>query len=963
MASGPGYGLGAMAAFDQLPNLRLQQRMGHLSSIAPDLSNQDWNNYLYTDSDGGKVILDNQGPGVIYRLHLTLSNPADANTEHVKVYLDGSATPQIDETIAQLGAGTNAPFLAPLVEDATVGSGGYTYYLPVPYAKSARVSLSPGQAGTIYWQTEWQSFPAGTPVQTWTGSEDSSQVRSLWSNAGAYPDPQPGDTSESGTAALPGDGQTAQLADLAGPQEITAIKMKIPGVGPARGSSASILNDTHVRIYWDHEATPSVDAPLGSFFGMGYFGAAPARATAMGMLDDGTMYMYFPMPFQHDATIQLVNEMQGGGDKPIPGVSYSITHRPYAGSFSDVGYFRTAWTPQTIQGGLQAHRVHWLNVSGAGQVVGIVESRSSYPLSGSTQPGGIGFLEGNVNMWVDGSKTPAFRDNGTEDTFDGGYYWNNGPVENPAAGDNIKTDNSVAAYRVFIGNAIPFRNHIAITDQPGGAFYPNYTADYPLVYYYSQTPRMTQSDSFSVGDANAAAQHQYQISGQPQSASLTSTYDGYLHPPQVTGQVNSQQGSSQFTLQISPQNQGVVLRRTYNQAAGRQAADVYVDGTYAGRWYQAYGNNVSKWAQDDYTLPAAETAGKNSITVQLRWVSGNPPWTEAAYSSYSIEPPPANGQFHVTPPAGGVAASLDPPPSLYDGTPGTVTGTFYNAASTPLGNIRYQLTGAPAGWQVTPAGSQPAEVAAHQAVRLTWKVTVHGTPATKPTLTLQTSYDTTGGPATAQSGPQGTSTVPPVLIASFAATPQTAQTGQPTTFQVQLRNQTSAPQSGNLTISGPSGWPVTPAAQPYSLAAGAQQTLTATTTNPGVQGKYLTFTASTTYAGGQPSDQANTTVFTPGGAQAYCAAPGSGVLCTFDGQGNLNNMYTCGDGGQFNSPNVPLAETINGCGARVWLHQYTYPQYTTTGWAYCVSPGATADIPADYQAAQNLQITANSSAC
>jgi hypothetical protein len=951
-----------MAAFDQLPDLRLQERTGHLSSVAPDLSNQDWNNYLYTDSDGGKVIFDEQGPGVIYRLHITLQNESDADAMQVMVYLDGATTPQIDETIAQMGAGTGAPFLSPLVEDPTVGSGGYTYYLPIPYAKSARVSLNGTQAGVIYWQTDWQSFPPGTPVQTWTGSEDSGQVRSLWSNAGSYPDPQPGDVSQSGTAALPGDGGTTQLADLDGPQEITAITMKIPGVDPTRGAHASVLDDTHIRIYWDNEATPSVDAPLGSFFGMGYFGAAPTRDVAMGMLDDGTMYSYFPMPFQHSARIELVNAIRGSGDKPVPGVTYTITHRPFTGSFSGIGYFRTAWTPQTIPPGQQAHRVHWLDVSGAGQVVGIVESRISDPPSGTSQAIGIGFLEGNVNMWVDGSETPAWRDNGTEDTFDGGYYFDQGPVENPNTGDNIRTDDSIAAYRTFIGDAIPFRNHITITDQPGGPFYPYYDTDYPLVLYYSQTPRMVQSDSFSVGNATAAAQHQYQATGQTNSYSLTSTYDGYLHPPQVTGQVNAQQGSSQFVLRISPQNQGVVLRRTYDQANGRQAAGLYVDGTLVGRWYQAYGNDVSRWAQDDFTIPAADTRGKNSITVQLRWVTGSPAWTEAGYASYSIEPPPADGQFHVTPSAGSVAVALDPTPALVDGTPGVVTGTFYNSTNAPLGNVRYQLAGAPAGWQVTPAGRQPAVLAAHAAVRLAWKVTVHGTPATEPALTLHVGYDTTGGPAATQSGPQATSTVPPVLISSFAATPQTVQPGQQTTFQVQLRNQTSAPQSGNLTISGPSGWTVTPATQPYSLAAGAEQSFTAATTNPGIQGTYLTFTASTTYAGGQPSDQADAILITPGGAQAYCAVPSSDVACTFDSQGNLNNVYSCG-GDEFNSPNLPVAEVVNGCVGRVWLHEFPYPEFTTSGWAYCVSPGATVDIPADDDAPQNVQVTTNTSAC
>jgi hypothetical protein len=127
---------------------------------------------------------------------------------------------------------------------------------------------------------------------------------------------------------------------------------------------------------------------------------------------------------------------------------------------------------------------------------------------------------------------------------------------------------------------------------------------------------------------------------------------------------------------------------------------------------------------------------------------------------------------------------------------------------------------------------------------------------------LQASYATIGGPVTAQSATEITPAMPPIQVTSFAATPNTAQPGQSATFGVQLINRGSTTLSGTLKISGPSGWTVTPASQSYSLAPGAEQTFTATTTNPGTEGQDITFTASTTYAGSQPGDQANATLFT-----------------------------------------------------------------------------------------------------
>lgn len=863
---GDGYGLAAMTAFDQLPYLNLQERTGHLSSVALARTNQDWNNYLYTDSDGGRVIFDEQGPGVIYRLHITLQNAADANTIHVKVYLDGSATPQIDETIAQMGAGTNAPFLSPLVEDPAVGSGGYTFYLPIPYAQGARVSLSGQQSGVVFWQTDWHSYPPGTPIQTWTGTEDSSQVRDMWNNAGQNPNVQADDLDLSGTTTLPGPGDTTVLADLAGPQEITAIKLKIPGIGPARGADASILDNTHVRIYWDNEPTPSVDAPLGSFFGMRYFGAAPTRATAMGMLDDGTMYMYFPMPFQHNAKIELVNDVLGSNVTPVPGVSYTITHRPFTGSFGDVGYFRAEWTPQTVR----QTPVRWLDVSGAGKVVGIVESRISKQSTGAPY-GPLSFLEGNVHMFVDGSRTPSWRDNGTEDTFDGGYYFANGPVENPNAGDNIKTGDAIAAYRVFIGDAIPFRNHISIDDEPGQAGDPSITDDFPLVFYYSQAPRMQQTDTFAVGDSAAATQHNYQITNQTNDYRLTSTFDSYLNPDQVTGEVHAQQGSSEFTLAVDPANQGVVLRRSYNQQTGRQAADVYVDGTLVGRWYQPYANNVSRWAEDDYTIPATDTAGKAAITVKLQWVPGSPAWTESTYTSFSVESPADGGQFHVTQPPGTVFADLDAPATFANGFPGTVTGTVINTTDLPLPAAQFQLS-VPDGWRVSPIGGQPSLIAAHQEARVRWQVTVPvGTPATSPALGLQLSYSTDAGTATVTSAPAVTASSPPITITAFRVSPNTVQPGQSATLNVTVHNVSPQELSGNVNVSGPDSWPIAPPSNSFDLDSGASQTFTATAINPGTwSSQPITLTASTTYSG----------VGYPGARRPQNCSPGTCAACS-----------------------------------------------------------------------------------
>lgn len=62
-----------------------------------------------------------------------------------------------------------------------------------------------------------------------------------------------------------------------------------------------------------------------------------------------------------------------------------------------------------------------------------------------------------------------------------------------------------------------------------------------------------------------------------------------------------------------------------------------------------------------------------------------------------------------------------------------------------------------------------------------------------------------------------------------------------------------------------------------------------------------------------------------------------------------------------------VLKASNGCGDRVWLHQYAYPKDMKSGWAYCISPSpagaAVRTLPAKYQHPLNIQVSANPAAC
>jgi len=89
-------------------------------------------------------------------------------------------------------------------------------------------------------------------------------------------------------------GETLTLLDAHGPGEIRHIWVTMPPWHP--GAEIYAPQKTVLRAYWDGETQPSVEAPLGNFFGV-CFSAAPVFQSALITVNpEAAMNCYFPMP-------------------------------------------------------------------------------------------------------------------------------------------------------------------------------------------------------------------------------------------------------------------------------------------------------------------------------------------------------------------------------------------------------------------------------------------------------------------------------------------------------------------------------------------------------------------------------------------------------------------------------------------------------------------------------------------
>jgi len=302
-----------------------------------------------------------------------------------------------------------------------------------------------------------------------------------------------------------------------------------------------------------------------------------------GMDDAGFLYMYFPMPFQLRARVFLVSYRT----VETRNIYFEIKHAPFPDSFANVGYFRTGYSSQ-IRHSEDGKDLVMLDTEGAGHLVGIVASFAG--------PVDRTFMEGDERIYVDDSQTPVIQGTGVEDFFNGGWYFKRGVFTLPVHGNTFHSPSAsqdrIAAYRLFLADAIPFRKHIRVGIEHGNRNLVTMNAWTLAYYYYQPTVRAIQTDLLDVGKTASESSHSYSIDNATWSGSQGFTYDGVMDAYGSVDDGRSLRGFSRFQMAISPSNQGVLLRRRLDYGVPGQKAAVFVDGQFVGLWYTAGSNPV-----------------------------------------------------------------------------------------------------------------------------------------------------------------------------------------------------------------------------------------------------------------------------------------------------------------------------------------------------------------------------------
>ncbi len=621
-------GIKLLNSVDRLPFRHdLTTKVMYEGSIDKKGDNADWDWWLYQDKMGEWVLFDVDGPGCIYNFvvhhDLKVSDPL------YRFYFDGSKVPAFEIRHSEFGE--KFPFIEPLASKyepkeriplfAIVKS-----FCPLPFKKSCRVTSSEklcGHASTDgaggWGHIMYHIYPTYAEVETFTGKEDYQPLLDSWNKKGEDPKSLQGNFQEQGTISLAAE-SSATIYQKVGSGVIASIKLNI------QNEPMKHICDLWIRIKWEGEKTYAIDCPIGAFFG-NEIGLNDVHYITHGMSIKGDFYSYFPMPFWKSALVELVNK----SSVDISEVSYSIAFNP---DKSKLYQKRTSmhFRASTYQHPVKKDSIwdsHIATITGHGHfVAGTITSWANT------------FCEGDVRILIDGASTPSVESDGSESWTCYGWGFINPPQSNPVSGFDGKGNPLWSMTRICIGDFYPFRTCLRFSVEGGRGNHSGKDVRSGVIFYYGEPEAsMKLTDFVDVGDLNSEKEHNY-VAEDSEIDSLLSFYEGEFDQIPIYDKGRILNSGSTFNVNISPANQGIIVRRRSDQSSGRQCARIFIDGKQVMErdWYFADRNPCKRWLDDEFFIPEKYTHGKSRIKLRVepRPIDEKLNWNEYFYSVYSL---------------------------------------------------------------------------------------------------------------------------------------------------------------------------------------------------------------------------------------------------------------------------------------------------------------------------------------
>ena len=218
-----------------------------------------------------------------------------------------------------------------------------------------------------------------------------------------------------------GPGEIVDIARIDGPGIIKHLWFTMGSKDPL------YLRNVILRMYWDGEKRPSVESPIGDFFGQGWGESYPYVALPLCAAPRKALNSYFPMPFSDGARVEIENDSA----EALDALYYYVDYEERDAVGGDVGRFHAQWR-RRLNVSPEKHENEWVSfgpqspnltdrynhvfvdAKGRGHYVGV-----NYYVDAPTP---LWYGEGDDMFFIDGEPwPPSLHGTGTEDYFNSSY--------------------------------------------------------------------------------------------------------------------------------------------------------------------------------------------------------------------------------------------------------------------------------------------------------------------------------------------------------------------------------------------------------------------------------------------------------------------------------------------------------------------------------------------------------------
>ncbi len=277
-------------------------------------------------------------------------------------------------------------------------------------------------------------------------------------------------------------GQEATLLKVSGAGVVTHIWFTINSPDPMH------LKNLVLRAWWDGEPSPSIEVPVGDFFGLGLGEYFVYQSELLAVAPIKALNAYFPMPFATAGRLTLTNE----GPAPTRSLYFAVDYVTLPNLPNDLGRFHAQFRQAAPCKAVESDGKNlsgrdnyiFLDAAGKGHFLGVTQAVLQ------NEEGWFG--EGDDMIFIDGSDLPTINGTGTEDYYNGAWDFGGQPFANlhqgaPYIADPERIGGRYCIYRWHLEGPIAFENSIRVTIEHGAA---NDRSDnfYSVAYWYQTEP-------------------------------------------------------------------------------------------------------------------------------------------------------------------------------------------------------------------------------------------------------------------------------------------------------------------------------------------------------------------------------------------------------------------------------------------------------------------------------------------